>query len=114
MDGERKKGVVLIAVGVIIPLMVLPLVSGHLPGKGFFTNLLSIGIPLRVETRGPGQVPPRAEEQKQVPEKAKGGWERYFPTVLPFRFVVALGVLLVFIGIVKIDATRKRRNDEGA
>lgn len=108
-----RPGITLVAIGVLIPLLLLPLATGYRTGKGFVSNVLAIGIPLGKSTEsvsgGPsvGDVRPGNGGNDR---KVKVRWGDLVPTALPYRFILALGVLLVFIGIVKIDgAVRGRR-----
>jgi hypothetical protein len=73
MKKNTKAGLIIIAVGVCIPLALLFFISGYKEGAGFIVNLLGVKIIVGIS------------------EKLKIG--------IPYRFFLALGVFLVFIGI---------------
>jgi len=67
-----KKGIVFILIGVILPVIFLFFTSGYQEGAGFIKNLLGLKIYLKMFGKYIG---------------------------IPYRFVVALGVIIVYIGI---------------
>jgi hypothetical protein len=73
MTRNSKIGITSIAIGVCFPLALLIFVSGYKEGAGFIANLFSLKIIFGIS------------------EKFKFG--------IPYRFFLAFGVLLVFIGI---------------
>jgi len=73
MKRNSKIGTTLIAIGVCFPLALLIFASGYKEGAGFIANLFSLKIMVGIS------------------EKLKIG--------IPYRFFLAFGVFLVFIGI---------------
>jgi hypothetical protein len=73
MTKNTKSGLIIIAIGVCIPLTLLFFISGYKEGAGFIANLLGVKIMMGIS------------------EKLKIG--------IPYRFFLAFGILLVFIGI---------------
>jgi hypothetical protein len=73
MKKNTKAGLIIIAVGVCIPLALLFFISGYKEGAGFIANLLGVKIVVGIS------------------DKLKIG--------IPYRFFLAIGVFLVFIGI---------------
>jgi hypothetical protein len=99
MNREKKTGVVLIIIGICLPLIFLPFLSGYEKDKGIIENFLKIGIvikkekPVSVDTIGPSST------------------MKILPTRFPFRFILAFGIFLIFSGFVKIDLIKRRDID---
>ncbi|MCX7966821.1 MAG: hypothetical protein N2596_09375 [Syntrophorhabdaceae bacterium] len=72
MSEKVKKGIVFIVIGIIIPLIFLFFTSGYEAGAGFIKNLLALKIYIRISDKNIG---------------------------IPYRFIVALGVIIVYIGL---------------
>jgi len=96
VDREKKTGVVLIILGVFIPLILLPFVSGYEKEKGFIQNLYNVGIAIK------------EKRQADAKDTILSFLDRIIPGKLPYRFVLAFCVFLIFAGVVKIDTSRKR------
>ncbi|HNQ63359.1 MAG TPA: hypothetical protein PLX88_05770 [Syntrophorhabdaceae bacterium] len=77
MINRKKRGIVLIFAGVLLPAALLYFITGYQEGAGFFKNLFGIKI------------------QVSLFSKYRFG--------IPYRFFVALGVILVFLGIKSFD-----------
>jgi len=77
MTNRKKKGIILIVAGVVIPLAVLFYTTGYQDGAGFFKNLIEIRVPVNLFNK--------------------------YKIGVPYRFFVALGVILVFLGIKCFD-----------
>jgi len=67
-----KKGLIFIIIGIILPLIFLLFASGYQEGAGFIKNLLGLKIYVKIFGKNIG---------------------------IPYRFTVALGVIIVYIGI---------------
>ena len=100
MDREKKIGIVLIVFGIFFPLILLPFVSGYEKDKGIIQNLFSVGIVLKKEKPVTGHVTFPSSLMKMVPGR------------LPYRFVIASGIFLIFTGILKIDISRRKDSDQ--
>ncbi len=100
MNREKKIGVALIVFGICFPLMLLPFVSGYEKEKGTMQNLFNVGIVLKKEKPVTGK------------ETFPSSLIRIIPGRLPYRFVIASGIFLIFTGIVKIDISRRKESDE--
>lgn len=72
MQEKVKKGIIFIVIGIIIPIAFLFFTSGYQEGAGFLKNLLGLKINVKVFGKNIG---------------------------VPYRFIVALGVIIVYIGI---------------
>jgi hypothetical protein len=109
MNREIKVGIFLILIGVCIPLAVLPFVSGYSKGKGVFRNIYGTAIVFGSE----GQNHAPGSQAAPAPEKKTSGFDPSLlvPREIPFRFVLALGVVFVFVGIVRLDRARRREPD---
>jgi hypothetical protein len=100
MNREKKIGIVLIVFGICFPLMLLPFVSGYENDKGIVQNLFNVGIMLKKEKPVTiGETPP-SSLMKVIPGR------------LPYRFVLASGIFFIFTGIVKIDLSRRKDDDQ--
>jgi hypothetical protein len=78
MPSARKTPYILILVGILVPLVLLPFLSGYKAGAGWFSNLMNLKIAF-----GP----------------AFG---------IPYRFVLAVAIFLIFIGIRQLDFLRPK------
>lgn len=76
MRQNIKKGLTIIAIGICIPLFLLFFVSGYDAGAGFFKNLMNLKIMINIFNKDIG---------------------------VPYRFILAIGIVIVFIGIRAID-----------
>ena len=100
MGREKKIGVALIVFGVCIPLILFPFVSGYEKENGIFQNLFTVGILLKKEKPvTSGEIFP-SSLMKIIPE------------MLPYRFALAIGIFLIFAGIVKIDLSRRKDDNQ--
>ena len=79
MLSSRKKAIVLILVGVIVPLLLIPLLSGYKAGAGWFSNLMNLKV-------------------------AFGS-----ALALPYRFVLAVAIFLIFLGVRRLDLLRSEK-----
>ncbi len=109
MDREGKLGVILIIIGICIPLMTLPFLSGYSQDKSILDNLYQAGIELR---RGKpvdqGKQDPVIN--KKVPLQRKvPNFSKLIPKRIPFRFFLVFTVVLFYMGIVRIDASIRRK-----
>ncbi len=85
--------------GICLPLIFLPFVSGYEKDKNMIQNIFKISIILKKEKQNTGETAVPSSFVKMIPGK------------LPFRFVLAAGIFLIFVGIVKIDTSRRKKSD---
>ncbi len=76
MDKPRKKAFTFIIAGVVVPLLLIPFLSGYKAGAGWFTNLMNLKVTF-------GSV-----------------------MAVPYRFVLALAVFAIFLGVRQLDILR--------
>jgi hypothetical protein len=100
VNREKKIGIVLIVFGICFPLVLLPFVSGYGIDKGIIQNLLNVGIVLKKEEPVTGKEIFPSSIMKIIPGR------------LPYRFIIASGIFLIFTGILKIDISRRKESDE--
>jgi hypothetical protein len=105
MDREKKYGILLIVLGFCIPLVALPFISGFSKDKGFYDNFYKSGIELRSDTQGENSA------STLTPEK-NFDFSRLKPKRIPFRFFLAFTVILLYMGITRIDRARRRTRGE--
>jgi hypothetical protein len=102
MDNSKKKGILLIVIGLMIPLFALPFVSGFDVRKGFMDNYYNTGIRIAKDT---GNNVPAAKTQ--APADSGSLPEQKRIDKIPFRLFFVPTILLIYIGIVMIDKARK-------
>jgi|GEM_PF-375630 len=108
MDPEKKLGIILIIIGLIIPLIVFPFVTGFSREKSFSDNFYNAGIKIgtAAEDNSPSQVPAKSEGAKT---QVKVTWSMVLPRKIPFRYFLVPTVILIYMGIIRIDRARKRK-----
>ncbi len=112
MNRNRKTGIILILIGVCIPLATLPFLSGYSKEKSFTDNLYSVGIQIAKEK--PAATSSAGSVTNPGPtEKRKITWDDVMPKRIQFRFILALAVILIFVGIVKVEGSRRKQDDSG-
>jgi len=99
MNREKKIGIALIVFGICFPLMVLPFVSGYEKDKDMVQNLFNLSIILNKE-----KVVTMGETLSSL--------IKIIPGRLPYRFVLASGILFIFMGILKIYLSRRKDDDQ--
>jgi len=115
MDNGKKKGILLIVIGICIPLFALPFISGFDKDKGFWDNFYNVGIRITKDT---GAAPPKPVAVKEGTEASKNplSLERMKGMMrierIPFRFFLVPMFLLIYIGIVMIDRARPKTGYE--
>lgn len=110
MDPEKRLGIIFIIIGLFIPLAVLPFVSGFSREKGFYENFNNVGIPIgkNPEDSVPNQPPIKGEGSNS---KIKVTWSMLIPQKIPFRLFFVPTVLFIYMGIIRIDRSRRRKLD---
>jgi hypothetical protein len=76
MNKSRKVAFTFILAGVIVPLLLIPFLSGYKADAGWFSNLMNIKVAF-------GSV-----------------------LAIPYRFVLAFAVLAIFVGVRLLDFSR--------
>jgi len=115
MEKEKKAGIILIVIGICIPLLSLPFVTGYEQRKGFVGNLYDTGIPLQrvdAEKHEAGIKPDTEKPKTEGTKDARSFMERFTPRMLPLRYILALGVFLIFLGVLRIDKALNRKSGE--
>jgi hypothetical protein len=79
MLNARRKALLLILVGIIVPLLLLPFLSGHKAGAGWFSNLMHLRIAFGASF------------------------------AIPYRFVLAIAIFLIFLGVRQLDFLRSEK-----
>ena len=111
MDQQRKVGLILILIGICIPLITLPFLSGYSSDKGFFDNFYRVGIELRKDKTADSDSHPFEKLERQ---ESKGlDFSRLIPKRIPFRFFFVPSLILFYVGFVKIDAARSMKEGQG-
>ncbi len=113
MDNQKKAGITLIVIGICIPLMALPFVSGYEKDKGLWNNYYSIGIKIKKDTQGEGSKIADGSTGDQASKKSFFS-DRIIPQRIPFRLFLIPMFILLYIGIVTIDKARSRARKDTA
>ena len=105
MNPDKKKGILLIIIGICVPLFALPFVSGFDLGKGFVDNYYNTGIRITKDT------PQAAAPERPAANGVKGKFDPKQMRIdkIPYRFFFVPTVLLLYIGIILIDRAKKNR-----
>jgi hypothetical protein len=110
MDRQKKLGILFIVIGICIPLIALPFISGYEEDKGFFDNLYKVGIELRKDTQGNAGSQPSGNIEN-TKDKFSRILSMITPKRIPFRFFLAITLILLYVGIVRIDRSRRKNMD---
>lgn len=107
MKDLRKKGIILIIIGICIPLFALPFVSGLDMDKGFMDNFYNAGIRI---SKGAVPAPPdtAGKPSDDTPGKSPFSPDRMRIEKIPFRFFLVPTFILLYIGIVMIDKAKSK------
>jgi hypothetical protein len=110
MDPEKRLGIIFIIIGLIIPLAVLPFVSGFSKDKGFYENFYNVGIEIRKDTKEDAPSQP-SNKGEGINSKFRITWSMLIPNKIQLRFLLVPTVLLVYMGIIRIDRSRRRKQN---
>lgn len=110
MDREKKIGILLIAIGICIPLMAVPFISGYSKDKGILDNLYKAGIAIKKDKPGQEEAPPPISLDK--PDEEGFQFSKLVPKRIPFRFFLVITLIFFYMGIVRIDRSRHRPKSE--
>ena len=105
MNNEKKKGILLIIIGICIPLFALPFVSGFDMHKGFMDNFYNTGIRITKDT---GQTAPAANNPAADSSKNPLNPKKMRIDKIPFRLFFVPTFLLIYIGIIMIERARTK------
>jgi len=107
MDKETKIGIAFIIIGICIPLMAFPYLSGYTADKGIFENLFQAGIQIKKDKPGDTANQPPGTMRKIT--RRTPDFSKLIPKAIPFRFFLVISVVLFYMGIVRIDAARRKK-----
>jgi hypothetical protein len=108
MDNVRKKGILLIVIGICVPLFALPFVSGFDINKGFMDNFYNAGIRITKDTRTTAPDAAAVKPSGDAAGKNPLSREKMRIEKIPFRLFLVPTFILIYIGIVMIDRARPR------
>ena len=108
-DREKKMGMLLIGIGIFIPLILLPFLSGSSKEKGIVEYVYKAGIAIKHEQSGGEESPSPISLDKS---KDKISFSRLVPKRIPFRFFLAATLILLYMGVIRIDRARRRIRGE--
>jgi hypothetical protein len=110
MNQRKKSGVIWIIIGICVPLIALPFVSGYSSNKGFFDNFYKIGIQIKKDPHGMVGNEPLAHVDSR---DGKGlNWSILIPKRIPFRFFLVITLIFLYVGIVRIAPPRREQDGE--
>jgi hypothetical protein len=110
MDRETKTGIILILIGICVPLITLPFLSGYTKDKGIFANLYQVGIQIKQDKQGDTANPP-AENIRKI-NRTTPNFSKLIPKKIPFRFFLVISVVLFYMGILRIDSSRRKKAEK--
>jgi hypothetical protein len=110
MDRETKTGIVLILIGICVPLITLPFLSGYSQDKGIFANLYQVGIQIKQDKQGDPANPP-AENMRKI-NRSTPNFAKLMPKAIPLRFFLVISVVLFYMGILRIDSSRRKKAEK--
>ena len=107
MDPEMKVGILFVVIALCIPLAAIPFLSGYSKDKGVIANLYGLAIEIKKDkgedasgqSRAVGKAPRRIDFSRIIPKR------------IPFRVFLALTLILLYPGIIRIDAARRRERE---
>lgn len=108
MDKEKKLGITYILIGVLVPLLVLPFISGFSKDKSFYDNFYGAGIEL---SKDETEIISSSNKDKDTPKGITLEFSRLKPKRIPYRFFFVITLIFLYLGIVRIDSAR--RNTDG-
>ena len=106
MDKRKKTGIILIVVGICIPLLALPFVSGYSRDKGIIDNFYKIGIQIRKDVEGNAGNEGFANLDRNIIGKSPN-FSKLIPKRIPLRFFLVITLIFLYMGIVRIAPPRK-------
>jgi hypothetical protein len=110
MNQRKKSGILWIVIGMCVPLLALPFLSGWSKERGFFENVYKIGIPIKKDVHGMAGNEPLAHV-----DGGQGGGSKLsilIPKRIPFRFFLVVTLIFFYIGIVRLAPPRREQDDE--
>jgi hypothetical protein len=110
MDRQRRVGIIIIIVGICIPLITLPFLSGYGKDKGIFENLYRVGIELKKNP--PGDAGNQSPSNIEKSEHKTPAFSRLIPKRIPFRFFLVITLILFYIGIVRMNASSREQDSQ--
>jgi hypothetical protein len=109
MNKQKKIGIIFIFIGICIPLIALPFITGWSDEKSLFDNFYEAGI----EIKKSNSKTANSSADKIVDNKTKKiTYSDLMPDKIPFRIFLVITVILVYAGIVKIDRSKQSKDKE--
>jgi len=108
MHDGKKKGILLIVIGICIPLFALPFASGFDIQKGFVDNFYNVGIRITKE-KDAAPANGVAKQSGDTSGKGRVTLGRMRVEKIPFRLILIPTFILIYIGIVMIDRAKRSR-----
>ncbi|OPY74947.1 MAG: hypothetical protein A4E63_00546 [Syntrophorhabdus sp. PtaU1.Bin050] len=104
MNRERKIGILYMFIGICIPLLALPFVSGYSKDKGIMHNFYNVGITVNIEGRSTpaNQSPPTPGKQN----RRTITYREFIPRLIPLRWFLAATAIFFYMGIIRIERSR--------
>jgi hypothetical protein len=106
MEHRKKTGIILIIVGICIPLLALPFVSGYSKEKGIIDNFYKIGIQIRKDTEGNAGNEGFANLDRNIMGK-RPNFSKLIPKRIPLRFFLVITLIFLYMGVIRIAPPRK-------
>ena len=112
MNPRKKTGIILIIVGLCFPLLAVPFLSGYSKDKGIFSNFYKIGIQIREDKEGnAGNEGFSGLDNINIKGKTPK-FSKLIPKRIPFRFFLAVTLILLYMGIIRVAPPVKDEEDK--
>ncbi|MGA3175463.1 MAG: hypothetical protein ABSE25_13730 [Syntrophorhabdales bacterium] len=98
-------GIIFIVIAICLPLAALPFLSGYSKEKSIFGNLYGVAIEIRKDSQA--RVDGSGTEEGHRPTD----FSRMIPKRIPLRFFLAVTLIFLYMGIIRIDRARRREYD---
>ncbi len=109
MNREMKAGIIFIVIGICIPLMTLPFLSGYEKDKNILDNLYRVGIDLKKSNQNDRVNQSSGNVEKTLHKTPN--FPKLIPTRIPFRLFLVFTVILFYMGICRIDASMRKKKE---
>ncbi|MFH0975055.1 MAG: hypothetical protein V1874_04645 [Spirochaetota bacterium] len=106
MNKQKTIGIIFIIIGICISLAGAPFLTGYSKDRSLLDNALDISVRIRNKTAEPG-IP---ADKNKVQEKRSFNFMNIVPETIPYRLFLALSVILIFMGIRRIDPDLRHKD----
>ncbi|MDR2017792.1 MAG: hypothetical protein LBQ00_02785 [Syntrophobacterales bacterium] len=110
MDNRKKTGIIFIIIGVCIPLLALPFVSGYSKDKGFIDNFYKIGIQIRGDAES--NIGNKGFANLENIKGKRPKFSKLIPKRIPLRLFFVITLIFLYMGITRIAPPGREHDEE--